>query len=139
MIAGNVFIGVMAFVYFALTATGSPALIVLATVLGLGIGHSATYGPLASMISEHYETTSRYTGVSIANQIANLLWSAPTPLLAIYLAEAYPGTTLPLTLMLVSAVVLSVLGIAALGASPAAHSAAPRATLRTAPERKMHA
>lgn len=118
MVAGNLFIGVMAYVYFALAATAEPAMVILATVLGLGIGHSATYGPLASMISEHYETTSRYTGVSIANQIANLLWSAPTPFLAIYLAEAYPGTTLPLSLLLVSAVVLSVLGLIALGGRP---------------------
>jgi len=122
MIAGNLFIGVMGYVYFALTSTAEPSRVILASVLGLGIGHAATYGPLASMISEHYETTSRYTGVSIANQVANLLWSAPTPFVAIYLAEAFPGSTLPLSLMLTLAVVLSVLGILALGPSPASLS-----------------
>lgn len=140
MIGGNLFLGIMAFVYFALTATASPGLIILATVLGLGIGHSATYGPLAPMIAERYATTSRYTGVSIANQVANLIWSAPTPFLAIYLAEAYPGTTLPLSLMLVAAAALSVFGVALLGAGPAALPAAkPDADLHLARERTTHA
>jgi hypothetical protein len=69
----------------------------------------------------------------MANQIANLLWSAPTPFLAIYIAEAYPGTTAPLSLMLVAAVILSVLGIAALGAARPASQSIPAspAMLRT--------
>lgn len=121
MLFGNLFLGVMAYFYFLLASTGQPMMITVATVLGLGIGHAATYGPLASMIAENYETTSRYTGVSIANQLANLLWSAPTPFLAIYLTEAYPGTTLPLTMMLIVAVLLSIIGIFALriGREPA--------------------
>jgi MFS transporter, MHS family, shikimate and dehydroshikimate transport protein len=115
MVAGNLFLGVMGFAYYRLTGTGNPAMVILATVLGLGIGHAATYGPLASMIAEQYETTSRYTGASVANQLANLLWSAPTPFLAVYLTVNYPGSTLPLTLMLMVAVVFSLAGIMALG------------------------
>jgi MFS transporter, MHS family, shikimate and dehydroshikimate transport protein len=119
MAAGNLFLGLMAYVYYQLAGTGEPGMIILATVLGLGIGHAATYGPLASMIAEQYETTSRYTGASVANQLANLLWSAPTPFLAVYLAEGYPATTLPLTLMLIVAVLFSLAGIIALGVDSA--------------------
>lgn len=115
-VAGNLFLGVMGFAYYRLTSAGDPALVMLATVLGLGIGHAATYGPLASMVAEQYETTSRNTGASVANQLANLLWSAPTPFLAVYLSATYPGSTLPLTLMLIVAVLFSLAGIIAMGA-----------------------
>lgn len=111
MIAGNLFLCGMGYLYYQLTATGDPALIVLAMVLGLGVGHAAVYAPLAALLAEQYETTSRYTGVSLANQAANLLWSAPTPFAAIYLTQLYPGSTVPLSLLLISAGAISVIGI----------------------------
>ncbi len=119
MIGGNLFLGLIAYPYFALTQTGIPWVIFFATILGLGIGHAATFGPLASLIAENYKTTSRYTGVSLANQIANLIWSAPTPFVAIYLIDKFGGATRPLTLLLVTGAVISIVGIIMLKAATA--------------------
>jgi MHS family shikimate/dehydroshikimate transporter-like MFS transporter len=114
MIGGNLFLCVMAYGYYKLTSSAEIGLVVLATVLGLGIGHAATYAPLSSLLAEQYETTSRYTGVSLANQLANLIWSAPTPFIAVYLSERYPGSTYPLSVLLVFAAILSIVGVIAI-------------------------
>lgn len=117
MICGNAFLCVMAYVYYALASSGETAAVVLATILGLGIGHASTYAPLSSLLAEQYETTSRYTGVSIANQVANLIFSAPTPFVAIYLTQTFPHTTTPLSLLLLGAGLLSIIGVASIKAT----------------------
>jgi MFS family permease len=101
LIGGAIFTAVMIFPYYAMTSSGSPALIVLATVLLLGLGHSPQYAVLAALIAEQYDVSYRYSGSSISNQIGNLVWAAGTPVFAVYLLSLSHGQGWPLALLLI--------------------------------------
>lgn len=107
MVFGSLVIAAVAFPYFMLVNTANAWAIIGATVLGLGIGHAATFGVLAAVIGEQYGAEYRYTGSSVANQVSNLLWSAATPLAAVALVNAAGGQTWPLALLMVCAALLS--------------------------------
>jgi metabolite-proton symporter len=69
------------FVFFPLLDTKSPALIVLASVVGLCC-HAAMWGPLAAFLPEMFETRVRCTGASLSFQLAGIFGNAPAPLIA---------------------------------------------------------
>jgi MHS family shikimate/dehydroshikimate transporter-like MFS transporter len=114
VIGGAVATAALAFPYYAMAGTGSPALAVLATALLLGLGHSPQFAVLSSMIGEQYEVTYRYSGASIATQLGNLMWSAGTPVLGAFLLERTAGQGWPLALLLIAGCALSVACVAGL-------------------------
>jgi MFS transporter, MHS family, shikimate and dehydroshikimate transport protein len=114
MIGGAVVSAVLIVPYFALAGSGSPVLIVLGTVLLLAFGHAPAFAVLTSFVAEQYEPRYRYTGTSIAVQMGNLIWSAGTPLLGVYLLSVSGGSTWPLVALLVGGCVISIACILAL-------------------------
>ena len=56
--------------YYAMLATRQPLAILLATIVMLGVVHAMLYGVQAALISELFPTRLRYTGASLAYQLA---------------------------------------------------------------------
>jgi MFS family permease len=79
---GAAFCALFAFPFFWLLDTENIALVWLAPLLGLAIGHSAMWGPQASFFSEAFGTRVRYSGTSFVYQFSGLASSALTPLIA---------------------------------------------------------
>src|SRR5215216_51119 len=93
LIAGTVLLGVWAFPFLGLLNTKSTALIVIAAVIRLAVGHAAVYGTQGSFYAELFGTRVRYSGASFSYQISGIFGGALAPLIATWL---YPkgGTTL---------------------------------------------
>jgi metabolite-proton symporter len=73
---------VFSFFYVPMLDTESLPLIVLATVIGLNIGHDAMYGVQAAFFAESFGTTARYTGAGIGYHLAAVLGGGIAPLVA---------------------------------------------------------
>jgi MFS family permease len=76
--AGAVVMALWAFPFFWLIDTANVTLIFVALVVG-AIGQSLTYGPLAAYLGELFEPRIRYSGMSLAYQLAAILISGGTP------------------------------------------------------------
>ena len=61
-----------AFPFFWMLGLGSTGLVWLAIVLGVNIGHDQMYGPQAAWYSEMYASQVRYSGASLAYQLASI-------------------------------------------------------------------
>jgi MHS family shikimate/dehydroshikimate transporter-like MFS transporter len=68
--------------FFLLVGTGRPALIVVAIVVGVAVGHAAMYGPQASFFSELFGARVRYSGASLGYQLASVLAGGLSPMIA---------------------------------------------------------
>ncbi|TFV63393.1 MFS transporter [Geodermatophilus sp. DF01-2] len=91
ILLGAAIIALWAFPFFWLIDTASLPLIFVALTGGL-IGSSLTYGPLAAYLAELFEPRIRYSGASLAYQLAAILVSGATPFLMTALLAA-TGTT----------------------------------------------
>ncbi|MFN7944245.1 MAG: MFS transporter [Blastocatellia bacterium] len=97
---GAIFTALFAWPYFRLIETTSTALMALAVVVALTIGHSAMYGPQASFFSELFGTRVRYTGASIGYQLSSVLAGGLSPLIATDLLRR-TGRSWPIALYIV--------------------------------------
>lgn len=96
---GSVFLALFVFPFFWLINTGSTALVWLALVLGLGVGHAALGGPQAAFFSELFGTRLRYSGVSLGVQLASMIAGGFTPFIAAALL-AWSGSYWPVAVYL---------------------------------------
>jgi MFS family permease len=85
---GCLVLAVMAFPYFWLLDTGEPVLVFIAVSLSL-IPHAIQYGAQASLISEQFPVTVRYTGAGLGYQLASLVAGGPAPLIAALLIATF--------------------------------------------------
>jgi metabolite-proton symporter len=90
---GALGLAAFSFAFFPLLASGDPALIVLAIVIGLVL-HGAMYGPQAAFITELFPTRIRYSGVSIAYQLTAIFAGSLAPIIALALYRE-TGSYLP--------------------------------------------
>src|SRR3954447_4758174 len=81
-IAGCVFVALYGFAFFPMLATGNATVIVLAYLGGIALSQACVYGVQSTWFAEIFGTRVRYTGASLPYQIAGILTSAPTPLIA---------------------------------------------------------
>ena len=88
IIAGAIGLVVWAFPYFLLVDTGSLVLLFVAATVG-GIASSLVYGPIAAYLGELFEPHVRYSGASLAYQLASILVSGGTP----FIMTALHGAT----------------------------------------------
>ena len=86
--SGAVFSLLFAFPFFWLVDTKEPALIWLAIVLGINIGHDLMYGPQGAYFSELFGTRVRYTGASVGYQLASVFAGGFAPLISVALLAA---------------------------------------------------
>ncbi|MCK2243040.1 MULTISPECIES: MFS transporter [unclassified Crossiella] len=105
-LAGAVGAAVWVFAFFPLLATGSTALIILATVVAL-VAHAAMFGPQAAFISELFSTKLRYTGASLGYQLAGVLGGALAPLISLALLES-TGSWVAIGIYVAAALLLTI-------------------------------
>ena len=100
-IFGAVFTALFAMPFFLLVKTQSPALITLAMVLAIAVGHAAMYGPQAAFFSELFGTRVRYSGVSLGYQLASPFAGGLAPIIAALLLKWSDGNPWPVAVYLV--------------------------------------
>ena len=100
IIAGTVGMIVWAFPYFLLVDTGSLVLLFVASTVG-GIASSLVYGPIAAYLGELFEPHVRYSGASLAYQLASILVSGGTPFVMTALLGA-TGTSMSVSAFLLA-------------------------------------
>lgn len=93
MIAGATLLTAWTFPFFWLIETGAVPAIAVALIVGVGIGAAMIYGPAAASIAEMFEPRVRYSGASIAYQIAAILVTGGTPFLTTALLAGTGSTT----------------------------------------------
>jgi hypothetical protein len=76
------------FVFFVLLDTKSSTDIILATVVALAF-HAMMYGPQAAFMAEMFSTRLRYSGASLAYQIAGVLGGGLAPLISLALLAKF--------------------------------------------------
>lgn len=109
--AGNLLLLVLAVPYYALLETQQPWAILLATIVMLGVVHALLYGVQAALISELFTTRLRYTGASLAYQLAGPLAGGMAPLVATTLAHEFPNTYLPLAAYIAAMAIISLVSV----------------------------
>jgi len=114
--AGGLVMALWAFPFFWLIDTAEPFLIFVAMVVA-AIGQSLTYGPLAAYLGELFAPRFRYSGMSMAYQLAAILISGGTPFIMTALLAA-TDTTASVSVYLA---VLSLLTLAAAILLPETH------------------
>jgi metabolite-proton symporter len=87
LIAATVAIGIFGVVLAPLFTAGTLGAI-LTVVIGLGL-MGLTYGPLGTVLSELFPTTLRYTGSSLAFNLAGIFGASLAPYIATWLANSY--------------------------------------------------
>ncbi|MEB3372329.1 MFS transporter [Saccharopolyspora mangrovi] len=100
ILIGAGMLALWSFPFFWLIDTASIWLIALAGCVG-SIGQSMTYGPLAAYLSELFDPTVRYSGASLAYQLAAILVSGGTPFIMTALLAA-TGTSASVSVFLLA-------------------------------------
>ena len=100
ILLGAGLLAVWSFPFFWLIDTASIWLIALAGVIG-SVGQSMTYGPLAAYLSELFHPRVRYSGASLAYQLAAILVSGGTPFIMTALLAA-TGTSASVSVFLLA-------------------------------------
>ena len=80
------------------------AIVWLAIVLGVAVGHNAMYGPQAAYFSELFGAGVRYSGASLGYQLASVLSGAPAPFIATALLASYGSNAVAGYMALLAAV-----------------------------------
>jgi MFS family permease len=90
-IAGALFVALYAFPFFMALQTANPTIVVIAMMLGYGIGFGAMSGAQGAFLSELFETRYRYTGIAVAREMNSVLIAGPTPFIASALVAMASG------------------------------------------------
>jgi MFS family permease len=90
-VAGAVWVGVWAFVAWAMIDSGNLVGVLAALAIGIA-GQGVMYGPMAAFIAELFDTRLRTTGASFGYQVAAIFGGAPAPLIAALLTERFHTT-----------------------------------------------
>ncbi|TLM87076.1 MFS transporter [Pseudarthrobacter sp. NamE5] len=109
MIGASVATVVWGFAFFALLDTRQPGMIILAAVGGLLI-FAAYSSVIGAFFSELFPTKVRYSGTSVAYNVASLIAGSLSPIIALALYQAF-GTGQAIALYLVLMGVISIIAV----------------------------
>ncbi|MCU1566822.1 MAG: transporter [Pseudarthrobacter sp.] len=109
MIGASAATVVWGFVFFALLDTRQPGLIILAAVGGLLI-FAAYSSVIGAFFSELFPTKVRYSGTSVAYNVASLIAGSLSPIIALALYQAF-GSGQAIALYLVAMGVISIVAV----------------------------
>lgn len=110
-VAGAVGMALFAFPYFWMIQQGSVALLIIATVIGLGIIWAPITAVLGTMFSEIFDAKVRYTGISLGYQIGAALAGGTAPLVATALLARFDNSYVPVALYIVFTALISLVSI----------------------------
>jgi metabolite-proton symporter len=88
LIAATIAIGVFGLLFTPLFGSGQTASVIAFTILGFTLV-GLTYGPLGTTLSEPFPVAVRYTGVSLAFNLAGIFGASLAPYIATTLATTY--------------------------------------------------
>lgn len=92
MVAGAVFSVAALWFMFSMFESGDPRLIGLAFMVGNPVIQASMFGPVGAYLSELFETSSRYSGVSATYQLGSVIGAGLAPLVATALVPPGAGT-----------------------------------------------
>jgi MFS family permease len=95
---------------YALVDTRSVALMTAGLIVAQIIAQ-LMFAPLAPLLSEMFGTAVRYTGVSLAYQVASLIGAGLTPLMASTLVAVFGGSSLPLSVAMAVAAMVTMVAV----------------------------
>lgn len=108
--AGAAFSAVAVWPMFALFSSGDATLVTLAFLVGNPLIQATMYGPVGAYLSELFEPTARYSGVSLTYQLGSLLGAGLASLVAQRLVSG-PGDTAGLAWYIGAAYVVSAVAV----------------------------
>lgn len=97
---GSVSLMLFAFPFFWLLDTHQPALVYLATLVGLAVCHGAMIGTQPALMGELFPAKVRYSGLAMGHEIASIVSGGLAPLAATALFSIYKDAW-PVSVMLV--------------------------------------
>ncbi|HEX7300348.1 MAG TPA: MFS transporter [Solirubrobacteraceae bacterium] len=112
--AGALFWIAFAFPAFLLLGTKDPSIIVLTMVLGLSIGHALMYAVQPAFYAEAFDTNVRYTGISLAYQVAPMIGGGLAPFIGTALLERAGGHYWPVAVYVAAMCAITAMSVAAL-------------------------
>ncbi|WP_019415105.1 MFS transporter [Paenisporosarcina sp. TG20] len=110
-VSGAVGMALFAFPYFWMIHQGSVALLIIATVIGLGIIWAPITAVLGTMFSEIFDARVRYTGISLGYQIGAALAGGTAPLVATALLVSFDNSYIPVAIYIIFTAVISLVAI----------------------------
>jgi metabolite-proton symporter len=111
-VGGTILMMLYAFPYFWLLHQGSVALLIVATVLGLGIIWAPITAVLGTMFSEIFKSNVRYTGITLGYQIGAAVAGGTAPLVATALLAAFNNSYVPVALYIILTASISLIAVA---------------------------
>jgi MFS family permease len=109
---GAVMTALLAFPFFWLIGTGRTANVFLAMLLVFVFSHAPMYAPQAAFLSELFSTRVRYTGASLASQLASVFAGGLAPLIATALMARNGVNSVALYVVAMALVTVISVGIA---------------------------
>ncbi|WAE73245.1 MFS transporter [Streptomonospora nanhaiensis] len=110
-LVGAVLLALFAVPYFLMLGTGSVAVLVLATVIGLGVFWAPVTATIGTLSSEIFSTRVRYTGVTLGYQIGAALAGGTAPLIATWLLSRFDDSWVPIAVYLVFTALISIVAV----------------------------
>jgi MFS transporter, MHS family, shikimate and dehydroshikimate transport protein len=110
-LSGALFSAFFSFPFFWLLDSKRTALVWLAVVLGLSLGHGAMYGPQASFFAELFGTRVRYSGASLGYQLASVFAGGLSPLIATALLAWSGGKPWPIATYMAGMALITVVSV----------------------------
>lgn len=107
IIAGATLLVVWAFPFFWLAETASAPLLVVAMFIS-SVGQALIFGPLAAFMAELFEPRIRYSGASLAYQIAAVAVSGVAPLVMTWLIAATDGGTWGVSIYMIAMAAINI-------------------------------
>lgn len=105
--------GILSYPLFWMLDTGSPALVRIALVLALAVGHAAMYAPQGAFFSELFGARVRYSGASLGAQLASVIAGGLSPIIATtFLEYGYGRGALSLYVIGMAVITIIAVGVA---------------------------
>lgn len=111
---GAVAMLIYGFPYFYIVNTHEPALVILATFLGLVVIWPPITAILGTMFSESFSKEVRYTGVTLGYQIGAAVAGGSAPLIAEFLMNQFNGSSIPVSLYIIMTAIVSIVAVMAI-------------------------
>jgi MFS family permease len=107
---GAIALAAMAFPFFALLDSNTPALVILAYFIGNGVCHAPMIGTQPAFLHELFSAEVRYSGMAISHELASVFAGGLSPLIATGLLISF-GSSVPVSLyaILLAAITLTAL------------------------------
>lgn len=137
ILGGMGFSAVFAFPFFAIANIGTDFSVILAMVIGVGVGCAAMLAPSAAYFTELFPPHVRYSGVGLGREVAGSLSGGLAPLAAAALVAGAGGASWPVALMLLGITVVT-MAVVWWGPETLGRDDNPASTPASAPTHSTH-